>query len=212
VNDKEKNAKRLEFARGRLGLTEPCYDTNFHIYSDNVVHRSAIIGEKVQLGHGCIIRSGVVIGESGFGFAYDENNNPISFLHTGGVVIGDYVGIWPNCTIMRGTVDDTIIHDHVKIDAMCHIGHNCEIGKGTCIAACTELSGSVKIGEYAWVGPSCCFAQKVKIGKMALIGIGSNVIDDIPDYAVVAGNPAKIRYFHDGGIHPGAIGRRHNGS
>ena len=212
MNDVEKNQGRLEFARSRLELTEPAYELPGFVAfcRDSVIHHNVIIGGNVSIGHDCLIRSGTVIGESGFSFAFDENNIPIPIRHTGGVIIGNYVNIGCNCTIMRATIENTVIEDHVQFDNLVHVAHNVKIGRGTCIADCVAISGSVEIGEQCWIGPNVSIAQSLKIGRMALIGIGANVIDDVPDYAVVSGNPAKIRYFHDGTIHPGAISRRSN--
>ncbi|MNK68268.1 putative acetyltransferase EpsM [compost metagenome] len=54
------------------------------------------------------------------------------------------------------------------------------------------LAGNVTVGEGAQVGIGACVKQNVKIGKWAIVGAGAVVIKDVADYAVVAGNPAKI--------------------
>ena len=48
------------------------------------------------------------------------------------------------------------------------------------------------VGEGAHVGIGACVIQDIKIGKWATIGAGAVIIDDVPDYAVVVGNPGKI--------------------
>jgi UDP-3-O-[3-hydroxymyristoyl] glucosamine N-acyltransferase len=214
VNDKEKNEQRREFARGRLKLNEPIYDNRYGIsrfYGDSL-HSNVVRGEKVWIGKYCTIRSGTVIGESGFSFGFDENNIPIPIRHTGGVIIGNHVNIGCNCTIMRGTIEDTIIEDYCQFDNLIHVAHNVKIGKGTCVADHASINGSAQIGEFCWIGPGAIIMNKIKIGRMVLVGMGANVIEDVPNNAVVAGNPAKILYFHDGSIHPGAIGRRQHGA
>lgn len=50
----------------------------------------------------------------------------------------------------------------------------------------------VTIGDYVWIGHRATILAGVKIGKHAIIGAGSVVTKDIQDYAIVAGNPAKI--------------------
>lgn len=51
----------------------------------------------------------------------------------------------------------------------------------------------MEIGKDAWIGSSAIILPKVqKIGKGAVIAAGAVVTKDVPDYAVVAGNPAKI--------------------
>jgi UDP-3-O-[3-hydroxymyristoyl] glucosamine N-acyltransferase LpxD len=212
MHDVDKRIQRLEFARARLNLREPWYQQGLYTLKDSEVHNNVTIGENVTIGKGCLIRSGTVIGEAGFSFGFDEDNLPVPIVHTGGVIIGDHVRIGTNCNIMRATINYTILDNHVQLDNDIHIAHNCFIGKGTCIACSASIAGSAKIGELCWIGPNATIMNGVTLGRMVLVGIGSNVINDVPDYAIVAGNPAKVRYFHDGSIHPGAIGRKHNGS
>lgn len=85
-----------------------------------------------------------------------------------------------------------------------------EIGKGTIWAyGCKFLSANhslergkldghdihnipIKIGKYVWLGASVIVLSKVKIGDYAVVGAGSVVTKDLPDYAIAVGNPAKI--------------------
>ncbi|WP_234822902.1 CatB-related O-acetyltransferase [Ensifer adhaerens] len=58
--------------------------------------------------------------------------------------------------------------------------------------------GGIEIGHDVWVGRRAIILPKVKIGNGAIIGAGSIVTKDVPPYAIVAGNPAKlIRYRFD---------------
>jgi acetyltransferase-like isoleucine patch superfamily enzyme len=55
-----------------------------------------------------------------------------------------------------------------------------------------DLRGGVTIGEHAWLGTRVTVLDGVKIGRHAVIGAHSLVKDDVPDYAVAVGTPAKI--------------------
>lgn len=156
-----------------------------------VVLPFAYIGAGTIIGADCVIKTGAVIGQDGFGFERDENNMPIRLVHLGFVKIGDSVEIGSLTTVCRGTINDTIIDDHAKIDDHVHIAHNVHVCKGAMIVACAEVSGGVVVGDEAWIGPNSTVIQQKIIGKRALIGIGSNVLKDIPDDAVYAGNPAR---------------------
>ena len=46
--------------------------------------------------------------------------------------------------------------------------------------------------EYAWVGAGATILPGVCIGRHAIVGAGSVVTKDVPDYAVAVGNPAKV--------------------
>jgi UDP-3-O-[3-hydroxymyristoyl] glucosamine N-acyltransferase len=150
------------------------------------------IGEKVKIGGDCLIKSGTVIGQEGFGFEFDDEGRPVRIPHLGSVIIGDHVEIGALNTIARGTLDDTVIGNNVKIDDHVFIAHNVEVGENTLIIACAEISGSVTIGRGVWIGPNASIRDKVTIGDKALVGLGAVVTKNVVDNAVVAGNPAKF--------------------
>lgn len=150
------------------------------------------VGEGTQIGSDCVIKSGTIIAQDGFGFERDENEIPIRITHLGNVVIGNYVEIGSLNTVCRGTLSDTIIEDHVKTDDHVHIAHNVQVGFGSLLTACVEISGGVVIGRNVWIGPNTSIIQKITIDNNAFIGIGSNVTRNIPGGVVAAGNPAQI--------------------
>lgn len=93
-----------------------------------------------------------------------------------GVVVNPEVKIGQHCIINTGAV---IEHD-CKIDNFSHISPN------------ASLAGGVQVGEGSQVGIGASVIQGVKIGKWAVIGAGTVVIHDVPDFAVVVGNPGRI--------------------
>ena len=56
--------------------------------------------------------------------------------------------------------------------------------------------GPVIIKEGAWLGSRCIIVGPVTIGRHAVIGAGAVVINDVPDYALAAGNPAQIKKYY----------------
>lgn len=153
-----------------------------------------IIG-RVEMGMNCLIKPGAVIGGSGFGFEYDEDNTPYHFPHTGFVKIGNNVHIGSNTCIDRATIDCTTIGDNVKIDNLCQIAHNCSIGKNTLITGHSGIAGGVQIGERCWIGPNSTIYQQLKIENGARVGIGSVVLRKVREGNTVFGNPAtRIDY------------------
>lgn len=149
------------------------------------------IYDDVLMGHDCTIKEGAVIGGAGFGYQNNEEGNRERFPQIGGVIIGDYVDIGANSCIDRGALSDTRIGNYTKIDNLVHIAHNVVIGQNAMIIACSEISGSCEIEDYAWVGPNSSVREWQHIGKKVLTGIGSVVVKDIPDGEIWAGNPAK---------------------
>lgn len=205
---------RLDFARALIWLDtngaihRPSIEPNIHptaIIGDNAVigrgvvigaytrlGHHVVIGDGVQIGERCVIKSGAVIGEDGFGFERDEQGMPLRLVHLGSVMIGNDVEIGSLTTVCRGTLSDTVIDDHVKVDDHVHVAHNVTLRRGCMVIACAEVSGGVEVGEKAWIGPNASLIQKVKIGPEAFVGIAANVLRDVEPAATVAGNPAKI--------------------
>jgi len=165
---------------------------NVEIGEGTVILPNVVIHNGVTIGKRCMIKSGTVIGQDGFGFERDENQVPFRIPHVGTVVIGDDVEIGSLNTVCRGTLRDTVIGNNVKIDDHVHVAHNVQIGAKTYVIACAELSGGVVIGEEAWISPQSSIKEQLKIGKGAMVGLGAVVLKDVPEYKTVVGNPARI--------------------
>ena len=157
------------------------------IGANSIINNNVIISDNVVIGEYCYIKSGAVIGEDGFGFELIKNKPPEKIPQTGSVVIGSFVEIGSNNTVARGTINNTVIENHVKIDDNVHIGHNCLISKNTIITACAEISGSVIIGKNCWIGPNSSIIQKINIGDNSTIGIGAIVTKDIKKKSKIMG-------------------------
>lgn len=74
----------------------------------------------------------------------------------------------------------------------CLIAHDVSVGHSSFISFAVAVSGEVEIGDGVFVGANATIIPRIKIGKFVTIGAGSVVIRDVPDYAVVVGNPARI--------------------
>ncbi|WP_299672229.1 acetyltransferase [uncultured Polaribacter sp.] len=84
-----------------------------------------------------------------------------------------------------------VIEDCCIINTGSIIEHECIIKSGVHIAPGAVLAGSVTVGTGSFVGANSVIKQGLKIGKNAIIGAGSVVLKDVPDNAVIFGNPAK---------------------
>ncbi|MFN3656973.1 MAG: DapH/DapD/GlmU-related protein [Pseudolabrys sp.] len=186
----EKSAQIDPSARISYGVT---VGAGSEIGAGTYIYPNVTIGPRVRIGRNCVIKSGTVIGQPGFGIFRDEGGKPHPLPHVGGVVIGDNVGLGALNTVVGGTIHPTVIEDSVKTDDHVHIAHNCHIGARTLITACAELSGSVSIGRDCWIGPNAAIRDGLSVGDGAFIGIAANVIAPVPAGATVYGNPARAR-------------------
>ena len=84
------------------------------------------------------------------------------------------------------------LQSFVHLNRHASIGHDNMIGAFVSIGPGAVLAGKVKIGRGSFIGAGAVIAPEVKIGSNATVGAGAIVIKDVPDNAVVVGNPARI--------------------
>ena len=136
-----------------------------------------------------MIQDGCKLGQKGFGFIPLKNEN-FKFPHIGKVLIMDNVEIASNCTIDRGSVDDTVIGKNTYLDNQVHLAHNVKIGANCMIAGQVGFAGSSTIGDNVSIGGQAGVSGHLKIGNNVKIGGGSGVVKDIEDNQIVMGYPA----------------------
>jgi sugar O-acyltransferase (sialic acid O-acetyltransferase NeuD family) len=81
---------------------------------------------------------------------------------------------------------------HVAIRAFTVIGHDSKLGPFCFVGHNAGLCGYVRVGEGAHIAPGAQVKEHCNIGRYCVIGMGAVVVEDVPDFAIVAGNPAKI--------------------
>ena len=118
---------------------------------NTIIYAGAKIYRGCRIGNRCIIHAGAVIGADGFGFAPTDHGYE-KIPQTGNVDIADEVEIGANTTIDRAMMGSTRICRGVKLDNLIQIGHNCEIGADTVMAAQGGVAGSTKLGERCMTG------------------------------------------------------------
>lgn len=127
-------------------------------------------GKNVNIERGAVFSSHVSLGDnSGLG---------INAYMTGSVEIGNNVMMGPNCTIYSRN------HSFDRTDIpMCEQGYQPE--------------KKVIIGDDVWLGGHVIILPGVRVGTGAILAAGAVVTKDVPEYAIVGGNPAKVIKFRN---------------
>ena len=159
---------------------------NVTIRENSIIYSNSSLKNCI-IGSNCTIKSGVVIGGTGFGF---DPKSKVRINHIGNVLIGDNCNIGSNTTIDRAVFDSTIISKNSFIDNLVQIAHNVCIGEGAIIAAQTGIAGSTIIGDNVIIGGQAGISGHLSIGKNVQIAAKSGVTKNIIDNSTVAGFPA----------------------
>jgi UDP-3-O-[3-hydroxymyristoyl] glucosamine N-acyltransferase len=176
-----------------VSIGHHCYIGKDVTIGDNVIIKNNVVIEcPTQIGNNTIIWSGVVIGTDGFGYYQKDDEINYKVPHFGGVKIGESVEIGANTCIDRGTIADTIIGDNVKIDNLCHIGHNVKIENNAMLATSVTLGGSSVIGENVYLALGVIILNQITVEKNAFINTGAVVMTNVQENKVVFGNPARV--------------------
>lgn len=159
-----------------------------------IIGANSVIGKKAQIGVQCrigpnvtihadtrlgdrvVVQAGTVLGSTGFGYVQDEHGRHQLFPQIGRLLIEDDVEIGANCTVDRGSLDETVIRRGAKLDNMVHVGHNVEIGEDAVIAAQTGISGSSRIGAGAVIGGQVGIGEHAEIEGGTILGGQSGVL------------------------------------
>ncbi len=137
--------------------------THCILYPRVVLYPGTTIGDRA------ILHAGVVIGSDGFGFVFDGERQ-IKVPQVGRARIGDDVEIGANVCIDRGALDETVVADGVKLDNLCHLGHNVSIGEHTVISAQTGIAGSSRVGREAVIGGQVGIADYCRVDDHGVVG------------------------------------------
>jgi len=150
---------------------------SYFVHESSYVDEGAEIGEATKIWHFCHIMPGAKIGKN---CSIGQNVNVGSHA-----IIGDGVKIQNNVSVY----DDVIIED----DVFC--GPSCVFTNVINPRAFVERKHDYKktiVKKGASIGANATIVCGVTIGEYALIGAGSVVTRDVPAYALVYGNPAKV--------------------
>ncbi|MCA1553953.1 MAG: acetyltransferase [Chloroflexi bacterium] len=166
-----------EPSRGRTDGELPTHiGANAIIRSHTVIYAGNRIGANFQTGHGALIREENEIGDN--------------------VSIGSHSIVEHHVVIRRGVR----LHSNVFVPEYSVLEEECWLGPNVVVTNARyprshnvkeELTGA-HILHGAKIGANATLLPGITIGENALVGAGAVVVDDVPDGAVVVGNPARV--------------------
>lgn len=166
--------------------------TNFEFGPNASINNESENKERIKIGNSCRINGNIICKSSGKiiigNFSTIQDHVSIQCLES--IQIGHFVGI----------AERTIVVDnnHHRIEPIERIKHRIRVAPGgegyPGNGNGWELADHkpIVIKDVAWIGSHCRILKGVTIGEGAIVAANSVVTKDVPDYTIVAGNPAKV--------------------
>ena len=104
--------------------------------------------------------------------------------------IGDDVELGANSSIDRGTVRDTVIGSGSKIDSLCQIGHNVQMGEDCMMCGMAGIAGSARIGNRVLLAGKSAVNDNIFVGDDVIVGGAARVFTNVPSGRAILGDPA----------------------
>jgi len=159
---------------------------NAEIAKGTVIGNNVTIDGYTTIGEGNRIFTGAVIGSIPQDLKYKGKK---SFLKIGkNNIIREYVTMNPG----TGEGSSTSVGDGNLLMAYSHVAHDCKIGNNCIIANIGTLAGHVTLEDKVVIGGLAAIHQFARVGRMAIIGGCSKVVQDVPPFSTCDGNPARV--------------------
>lgn len=113
--------------------------------------------------------------------------------------VSETAGIGPGTVVMPQAVVNAFaeVGAHCIINSGAVVEHDCVLGDYVHVSPNAALAGGVVLEEGVHVGIGAVVIQGITIGKWATVGAGAVIVDDVPDYAVVVGNPGRVIRYNE---------------
>ena len=194
------------------------------IHPTAIIDPSAEIGADVEIGPYCVIGANVVIGDGcwlqnhvtvcgstkiGKGnkfYAFTSIGQQTQDLKYAGeptyLEIGDDNNFREFCTVNRGTLPGTktVVGSHNHFLAYCHIAHDCVVGNHCVFSNNATLAGHIIVEDHVIMGGLTAVHQFCRLGKHAITGGCSKIVQDVAPYTIADGNPARTRGINQIGL------------
>ena len=198
--------------------------TGVNIHPTAIVDPAARLGAGTAVGPYCIIAAEVSLGENcwlqhhvtlcgplqaGCGnkfYAYCSIGQQTQDLKYKGeptyLEIGDENTFREFVTVNRSTAETgcTRVGSRGNFLAYSHVGHDCTVGDAVIFSNNGTLAGHVQVGDHAVIGGLTAVHQFCRIGRFAITGGCSKIVQDVPPFMIADGNPAEVRGINQVGL------------
>jgi UDP-N-acetylglucosamine acyltransferase len=180
-------------------------DSGAEIGSGTVIGAYSVVGPDVVLGPDCWLQHHVTLagpmraGAKNKFYAYGSIGQQTQDLKYQGeptyLEIGDGNTFREFVTVNRSTGAEgkTVVGNGGNFLAYSHVGHDCTVGNDVIFSNNGTLAGHVEVGDNAIMGGLTAVHQYCRIGRFAITGGCSKIVQDVPPFMIADGNPAEIR-------------------
>lgn len=168
---------------GPYAVIEPVTD----IGADSDIRAGAVIKRFTTLGPANIVYEGAVLG---------GDPQDVSFVNCRSYLrIGSNNRIREGVTMHRGTQPEsaTVVGSNCFIMANAHVAHNCRMGDAVIIANNVALAGNVDVEDQAFISGGVVVHQCCRLGRLAMIGGNSKIVQDCLPFVITDGVPGRAR-------------------
>ena len=177
-----------------------------------IVGPYCVVAAEVSLGDNCWLQNHVTLagpliaGDGNKFYAYCSIGQQTQDLKYQGEPTCLEIGN-DNCfrefvTINRSTsgTGKTRVGSRGNFLAYSHIGHDCTVGDAVIFSNNGTLAGHVEVGDHAVIGGLTAVHQFCRIGRFAITGGCSKIVQDVPPFMIADGNPAEVRGINQVGL------------
>ncbi len=164
-----------------------------------VIEDCAVVGDDCEIRAHAVIRSHAVLGRANNvheGAVVGGEPQDLSFQGgETGVVIGERNTIREGVTIHRSTRPGgaTVVGSDCFLMAYAHIAHDDRLGDHVILANNVALAGHVEVADRAFLSGGVVVHQFCRVGRLAMVGGNSKVVQDCLPFVITDGHPARAR-------------------
>ncbi len=166
-------------------------ENDVRIGDRTILHPHVFVGAGCEVGRDCEIHPHTSIGSDGFGYAPDATGKPVKISQLGNVRIHDDVEIGSNCAIDRATLTSTHIRSGTKLDNLCHVAHNCDLGENGLYTAGFMAAGSTTIGRHFISGGNTVVSAHLTVADNVVLAGRSTVTKHVNRSGAYGGYPLQ---------------------